>query len=87
MALSTDEKGMAIYQLSKIITDAKDDGGVSNLGEIDTDIAALKTAFAANPSTVTAAALNALKNKVTLCKFSSVNSSTSLWTEVATEAG
>lgn len=85
MAFTNDEKLMAILRLKKVIADAKDKAGVVDLGEMDTDAAALQTAFDADPATVTATMLTALRTKIEGLTFNRVDSGSELWTEVASE--
>jgi len=80
-----DEKLMAILRLKKVIADAKDKAGVSDLGELDTDAAALQTAYDADPATVTATMLVDLRTKVEGLTFNRVDSGSELWTEVNAE--
>lgn len=82
---TNDEKLMAILRLKKVIADAKDKAGVSDLGELDTDAAALQTAFDADPATVTATMLVDLRTKVEGLTFNRVDSGSELWTEVNAE--
>lgn len=85
MAFTDYEKQMAILQLKKSIADGKEASGVADLGEYDSDVAALEAAYAADPATVTATAIQALRDKITNLSFPRTDSLSSLWTEVAAE--
>lgn len=80
------EKQLAIAQLKKIIGDAKENAGITDLGEVDTELAALETAYAADPATVTATAIEAVRTKIASLSFAAVTSLSTLWNEVTTEA-
>lgn len=80
------EKQLAILQLKSIIADAKVSAGVADLGEYDTDVTALETAYAADPATVTAANIQALRTKISALSFGRTDSLSALWNEIATEA-
>jgi len=80
------EKQLAIAQLKKIIGDAKENAGITDLGEIDTELSALETAYATDPATVTATNIEALRNKIGSLSFAAVTSLSALWNEVTAEA-
>jgi len=86
MALENYEKEAALCMLEKVAADAKARAGITDLGEIDTEITALRTAFDADPDTCTPANLKATKDKIGALRFDSVNSTQSLWVEIDAEA-
>lgn len=86
MAFTADEKNLAIAQLKKVINDAKDTAGISDLGEVDTELAALETAYASDPATVTATSIQDLREKIGNLSFAAPTSLSALWSEVASEA-
>lgn len=86
MAFTDYEKQIAIIQMKKVIADAKEAAGVADLGDYDTDVAALETAFGTDPATVTATSIQALRDKISALSFARTDSLSSLWSEVATEA-
>ena len=80
------EKQITILKMKKVIEDAKTAVGVSDLGDFDTDVAALEAAFAADPATVTAINLIALRDKISGLKFERTDALSALWNEVQAEA-
>ena len=86
MALENNEVEMAICHLEKLVGDAKERAGIADLGELDTEVAAHRALFDADPATVVIADLAATKDKVTALRIDSITSASSLWSEIDTEA-
>jgi hypothetical protein len=88
MALSDNDKNLLITQLEVALDDAQAGAGVtSSLDEIETAIAALRTAYTADPASVTAQALLDAKAMVVGCKFGDTGSATTVWAEAVQDAG
>jgi hypothetical protein len=86
MGFDANEKNLAIAQLKKVIGDAKESAGIADLGEVDTDMTALETAYGTDPATVTATNIQALRDKIGNLSFAAPTSLTALWSEVQSEA-
>jgi hypothetical protein len=87
MALTNSKKNELIAQLESALEDAQAGAGVTaSLSEIETAIGALRTAYVADPATVTAQQLIDAKAMVEGCQFGSVSSSSNEWTEANNEA-
>jgi hypothetical protein len=85
--LTDAKKNGLIAELEVALEDAQTGAGVtSSLSEIETTIAALRTAYGTDPATVTAQQLLDARTMVEGCVFSSVSSSTGDWTEATNEA-
>ena len=87
MALTANQKNELVCQLEVAFEDAQAGSGVTaSLDEIETAIAALRTAYDLDPDTVTAANLVAAKAMVEGCSFGSLSSSAGEWQAAAAEA-
>jgi len=87
MALSNIKKNELVAQLESAVEDAQEGSGVTtSLSEIETAVGALRTAYIADPDTVTAANLIAARAMIEGCNFGSLSSSSSEWTEAEAEA-
>lgn len=87
MALSANKKNELIAQLESAIEDAQAGSGVTtSLSEIETAVAALRTAYAADPATVTEQALIDAKAMIEGCQFGNLASSATEWNAAEAEA-
>lgn len=86
MALSIQDKNVAIAAMERTIADAKEAAGIDMLAEIETSVGALRMAFTTDPATVTAVNLNNAKQKIDGLVFPRTDSLTSIFTEIKTEA-
>jgi len=80
------KKNELIAQLESAVEDAQTGAGVASLAEIETEVAALRTACTADPATVTETALVAARTKIEGCNFGSIESSSSEWAEAIAAA-
>lgn len=86
MALNNYDKNLLIATMERSLNDAKEAAGISALSEIETAVGALRTAYDSDPATVTAEAIVAAANKVTLCVFPSMTSIRTVLQEAEAEA-
>jgi hypothetical protein len=86
MAMTNTDKNLAIARLEVSLQDAKEAAGVATLGEIETGIAALRTAYDADPTTATETMINDAAQQVRKLIFPSLDSARDVFTEAATEA-
>ena len=64
------------------ITDVKTAAGITDFGELDTEIAALKTAYDSDPTSVTEAQIDALHDKLAALSTPNLTNLNSLWSAV-----
>ena len=86
MAMTENDKNLAIARMEVSLQDAKENAGIADLGELDTEVAALRTAFTTDPTTVTEVQINDAAQKIRKLSFPSLDSSRDVFTEAATEA-
>lgn len=86
MALSTQDKNLILATLERSLADGKEAAGVATLADVETGISALRTAYATDPATVTAAQLIAARTKLEKLVFPNMTNITSVFTEANTEA-
>jgi len=79
--MSDEKKLILIMMMLSAIGTMKTAAGISDLGELDTEAAALKTAYDTDPASVTEAAIDALHDKLAALKTPDLNSVTLLWKE------
>ena len=84
--LTTTDKELALTKLEKLLADAKERASVATVAALETDVAAVRTKFDADPATVTAVELNTAKNHIAAFYFDSAVSMSDIWTEINTEA-
>jgi hypothetical protein len=81
------EKNLLVSALEKSLEDAQEGSGVTaSLDEIETAIAALRTAYDTDPATCTAANIVAAIDMVLGCTFSSLSNHAAVITEARSEA-
>lgn len=87
MAFTNSEKNLLVSALEKSLEDAQEGAGVSaSLSEIETAIAALRTAYDTDPDTCTAVNIVAAIDMVQGCTFPSLSNQSSVISEARTEA-
>ena len=84
MALSTQDKNVLIASIERSLTDGKKAAGVVTLAAIDTEVAGLRTKFAADPDTVTGAEIVAANDKLTKLVFPRTDTIAAVFTEAKT---
>lgn len=86
MAFTNAEKNLLVAALEKSLEDAQEGAGVSaSLSEIETAIAALRTAYDTDPATCTAANIVAAIDMVQGCSFPSLSNHSAVITEARAE--
>ena len=73
------KKNELICQLESGLEDAQTGAGVTSLAEIETAVAALRTAYDTDPATVTEQALLDARTMIEGCNFGSIDSSAGEW--------
>ena len=86
MALSNQDKNLLIATMERSLADGKEAAGVATLAEVETGIAALRTAYTTDPATVTAAQLVAARTKLEKLVFPSLTNVTAVFSEASVEA-
>ena len=85
--MTNSEKNLLVSSLENALEDAQAGAGVSaSLDEIETAIAALRTAYDTDPDTVTAANLVAAIDMVLGCSFSSLSNIAAVISTARSEA-
>ncbi len=84
--MNTIKKNILIGILEDAVDQIKANAGMTNLGELETEIAALRTAFTADPDTATEANIDAAHDKLIALKVPDVDNMRQLWTQVDSEA-
>lgn len=87
MALNNYDKNLLIATMERSLNDAKEAAGITALTEIETAVSALRTAYDADPATVSADDIVEASNMITLCVFPSMTSIRTVLQEAEAEAG
>lgn len=81
MALTATDKNLAISAMERSIADACEAANVASMASVETQIAALRTAFASDPATVTGAQIDAAATMLSKLVFPSFTNITAVFTE------
>lgn len=84
MALTATDKNLAIASMERSIADAVEAAGVVSLSALETQIAALRTAFNTDPATVTGAQIDAAAVALGKLVFPSLSNISAVFTEAKT---
>lgn len=83
MAFTATDKNLLIASMERFIQDGVESCGAASLAALESEIAGLRTAFAADPTTVTAAQLNDAYTKLRALRFPTLTTVTDVFTEAA----
>ena len=84
MALTNTDKNLAIASMERSIADACEAAGVVSLAAVETQVSGLRTAFAADPATVTGAQIDAAATALGKLTFPSLSNISAVFTEAKT---
>lgn len=84
MALTTTDKNLLIAAMERSIADACEAAGVGSLAAVETQVSALRTAFVADPSTVTGAQIDAAATALGKLVFPATSNIAAVFTEAKT---
>ena len=81
MALTNTDKNLAIAAMERSVADACEAAGVVSLAAVESQVSALRTAYAADPSTVTGAQIDAAAVALSKLVFPSLSNISPVFTE------
>lgn len=84
--MTNTRKNILIGILEDAIEQMKTATGMTNLGQVETEIAALRTAFTADPDTATEVAIDTAHDHLVALKVPDVDSMRLVWSQVDAEA-
>jgi hypothetical protein len=84
--MTTSEKNLAIATLERALESAKTLANIAAMSDIETGVAALRTAYDTDPATVTAAQIDTAADQVKAFRFPSLDSVRDVFTLADTEA-
>lgn len=86
MALTATDKNLLIATMERYIQDGVEAAGVASLAALETSVSGLRTAFDADPATVTAVQINDVATKLKALTFPTLTTIAAVFTEATTEA-
>lgn len=81
MALTNTDKNLAIASMERSIADACEAAGVATLAAVESQVSALRTAYASDPATVTGAQIDAAATALGKLVFPSLSNISAVFTE------